>query len=339
LYGLSAAYGNLVYLSTVPVNSTSQYSGGVNGTLYALNQSNGKIAWSFKTIKDNNLWGNPKVNSGGGAWFPPTIDTQSNQIFWGIGNPGPYPGTPEFPLGSSRPGNNLYTNSILALDAKSGRYDWHFQEAPHDLFDLDFQNPPIVVDSRVGRDKRRLIIGSGKTGTVVAVDARRDGKLVWRASVGKHQNDKLQSYGPEGVDVYPGSLGGIIAPLAYADESVYVPTVNWGRHYLPGGADPGLIGASGTGELLALNAADGGVRWKVALASTPFGSVTVVNDLVVTSTIDGLVLVFNRQTGAEVWRFQGPNGINAPITAVDNQLLIPFGIGPGAAQIVSLQLP
>ena len=66
---------------------------------------------------------------------------------------------------------------------------------------------------------------------------------------------------------------------------------------------------------------------------------TVVNDLVITSTIGGLVLAFNRQTGAEVWRFQGPNGVNAPITAVDNQLFIPFGIGPGVAQIVALRLP
>jgi len=143
-------------------------------------------------------------------------------------------------------------------------YNWHFQEAPHDLFDLDFQNPPIVLDYRTGRENRRLIIGSGKTGTVVALDARR-GQLVWRASVGKHQNDKLQSYGAEGVDVYPGSLGGIIAPIAYAGDNLYVPTVNWGRHYYPGSAAPGLIGAAGTGELIALNVADGSEHWKIAL--------------------------------------------------------------------------
>jgi outer membrane protein assembly factor BamB len=331
-------YGGLVYLSTVPVNSTSAYAGGVNGTLYALDQSSGKIVWSFKTVKDKDLWGNAAVNSGGGAWFPPTIDTQSGDIYWGIGNPGPYPGTPEFPLGISRPGDNLYTNSVLTLDAKSGRYRWHFQEAPHDLFDLDFQNPPIVAEVRCGRETRSLVIGSGKTGTVVALDARR-GKFVWRATVGLHQNDKLQTYGEEGVDVYPGSLGGIIAPIAYADDTVYVPTVNWGRHYFPGNPAQGLIEAAGTGELIALNAADGSVRWKTVLASTPFGGVTVVNDLLLTSTINGLVLVFDRRTGTELWRFQGPNGINAPITVAGDLVLVPFGIGPGTAQIVALKLP
>jgi outer membrane protein assembly factor BamB len=157
--------------------------------------------------------------------------------------------------------------------------------------------------------------------------------------VGRHQNDKLQTYGEEGVDVYPGSLGGIIAPIAYADDTVYVPTVNWGRHYFPGTAAAGLIEAAGTGELIALNAADGSVRWKTNLASTPFGSITVVNDLLLTSTINGLVLVFDRRTGTELWRFQGPNGINAPITVAGDLVIVPFGIGPGIAQIVALKLP
>jgi glucose dehydrogenase len=332
------AYGGYVYLSTVPVNSTSQYAGGVIGTLYALDQSNGKVVWSFKTVKDPGLWGNPAVNSGGGAWFPPSIDTKTDEIFWGIGNPGPYPGTAQFPLGSSRPGDNLYTDSVLTLDAKSGSYQWHFQEAAHDLFDLDFQNPPILADVRIEKEKRSLVIGSGKTGTVVALDARRGGQFVWRASVGRHENDKLQTYGDAGVDVYPGSLGGIIAPIAYADDTVYVPTVNWGRHYFPGGAAQGLIG-TGTGELIALNAADGSVRWKKDLPGTPYGGITVVNDLLVTSTVNGLVLVFERSTGTELWRFQGPNGINAPITVAGDLVLAPFGIGPGVAQIIALKLP
>lgn len=334
------AYGGLVYLSTIPVNSTSQYAGGVNGTLYALNQQTGTIAWEFATVKDRNLWGHPEVNSGGGAWFPPTIDTQTNEIFWGIGNAAPYPGTAEFPLGSSRPGDNLYTNSVLALDAKRGDYHWHFQEAPHDLFDLDFQNPPIVVDARIGREDTKLIIGSGKTGTVIALDARKRDKLRWRTLVGRHENDKLQTFDAAGVDVYPGSLGGIIAPIAYADNTVYVPTVNWGRHYYPGSAAEGLIG-TGTGELVAIDVSNGQILWTTQLPSTPYGSITVVNDLLFTSTLEGLILAYNRKTGAQVWQFQGPNGVNAPITAVGNQLFIPFGIGgpPGVPTLLELKLP
>ena len=80
------------------------------------------------------------------------------------------------------------------------------------------------------------------------------------------------------------------------------------------------------------------VRWSASLDSTPFGGASVVNDLVITSTIDGKVRAFNRETGSIVLEFQGPNGINAPITVVDDQLIIPFGIGPGTAQLLALRL-
>lgn len=332
------AYGGLVYISTTPVNATSQYAGGVNGTLYALEQATGKVAWKFRTIQDKNLWGHPEINSGGGAWFPPTIDTQNDRMYWGIGNPGPYPGTPEFPLGSSRPGNNLYTNSVVSLGARTGDLNWYQQEAPHDLFDLDFQNSPIIVQRRSGRDDKQLVIGSGKTGTVVAYDAKRNGKIQWRTSIGKHQNDKLQTFGAEGVDVYPGSLGGIIAPLAYASGTLYVTSIDWGRHFYPSSVEPGLIGESGQGALTALNVDDGKIRWSKDLGSTPYGSVTVVNDLVITSTIGGIILAFNRETGAEVWRTQGPNGINGPITASGDELIIPFGLGPNPL-LLAYKLP
>ena len=156
-------YGGLVYLSSVPVTSATSYLGGVNGTLYALDEATGKVVWSFLTVQDETLWGHPDINSGGGAWYPPTIDTDKDVMYWGIGNPAPYPGTPEFPNGSSHPGDNLYTNSVLAVGALDGKYRWHYQERPHDIADLDFQNPPVLATVNIAGEPRHLAIGSGKT--------------------------------------------------------------------------------------------------------------------------------------------------------------------------------
>ncbi|MET0390472.1 MAG: PQQ-binding-like beta-propeller repeat protein, partial [Polyangiales bacterium] len=320
------AYDGLVYLSSVPVTASSQYAGGVNGTLYALDEATGAVVWSFATVEDPGLWGHPDINSGGGAWYPPTIDETRGITYWGIGNPAPWPGTPEFPLASSRPGDNLYTNSVVSLDAKTGKLNWYYQEAPHDLFDLDFQNPPILYKTKIDGVERKLVVGSGKTGTVVALDPERGGEVVWHATVGQHENDTLTEFGAEGVVVFPGSLGGIDTPAAYAKGTVYVPVVNWGTQYFPDRLE-GFVTETGTGELVALDAGTGAQRWKVDLTGALFGSVTVVNDLVIAPTFDSQVHAFDRNTGEEVWTWQSPVNINAPITVVDNTLLIPAGAG------------
>ena len=66
-------------------------------------------------------------------------------MYFGVGNPAPFPGTTEYPWGSSRPGPNLYTNSLVKLDAKTGKLQWYYQVTPHDIYDWDFQNPPILA--------------------------------------------------------------------------------------------------------------------------------------------------------------------------------------------------
>ena len=84
-----------VYVSSVPVSLDGIYVGGDRGTLYALSEADGSTQWSFDTVDSPDLWGNPEVNSGGGAWFPPSIDVASGRMFWGIANPAPFPGTAE----------------------------------------------------------------------------------------------------------------------------------------------------------------------------------------------------------------------------------------------------
>jgi glucose dehydrogenase len=132
------AYNNLVYASTVPGSSNSNfYTGGGVGIIYALDQETGDIKWEFNTVDSADIWGNSQVNSGGGAWFPPAIDVNTGIMYWGTGNPAPWPGTEAYPNGTSRPGDNLYTNTMLALDSATGELLWYKQVLPHDLFDLD----------------------------------------------------------------------------------------------------------------------------------------------------------------------------------------------------------
>jgi glucose dehydrogenase len=122
------AFNGTVYLSTVPGTSAANfYTPGGMGIIYALDEQTGAIKWSFNTVKDGDLWGHPEVNSGGGAWYPPAVDTSTGTTYWGIGNPAPYPGTAAYPNGSSRPGPNLYTDSEIALDMSVSRTRVHNQ--------------------------------------------------------------------------------------------------------------------------------------------------------------------------------------------------------------------
>ena len=178
------------------------YSAGGMGIIYALDEQTGAVKWSFNTVKDGDLWGHPDVNSGGGAWYPPAVDTESGTTYWGIGNPAPFPGTPDHPNGSSRPGPNLYTDSEIALD-NSGQLKWYAQPISPDLRDYDFEAPPILTTAMVNGASRDMVIGAGKAGYVVGFD-RSTGEQLWKTSVGRHQNDDLQSYRADTpLEVYP----------------------------------------------------------------------------------------------------------------------------------------
>jgi outer membrane protein assembly factor BamB len=341
-------YGNKVYISTVPGISESFYEGGQRGVLYAIDAATGAILWPFDTVVDN-LWGMPAVNSGGGLWYPPSIDADGN-LYAGIGNPGPWPGvvaygTP-FPNASSRPGPNDYANSIVSLDPRTGALRWHHNAKPHDLFDLDFQNTPVVATLPIAGVDTDVVFGSGKTGTVIAYDAA-TGAVLWETAVGIHQHDDVQAI-PAGatIRVYPGSLGGVETAIAYADGTVFVPIVNQWREYTSLAQVGTQPITEATGELVALNADDGAVKWQVELPQMALGAATVANDLVFTADLTGTVYAFDVATGDEVWRYQASAGINAPLAIAGDLLLIPaagpFLGGPegvaAAPQVIALRL-
>lgn len=322
------AYGNKVFVSTVPgVSNENFYKGGSTGIIYALDEKTGKTLWSFDTVDSKDIWGNPAVNSGGGAWYPPAIDPDSEVMYWGIGNPAPWPGTSEFPNGSSRQGLNLYTNSVVALNINDGKLLWYNQVLPHDLFDYDLQTSPILATVTVNETKQDIVISAGKMGKVYAFD-RKTGKTIWETRVGDHLNDDLKEL-PEGVTkVSPGPLGGVETCMAYADGIVYVPVVNMVVEYTPSEfVAKSFNFADAKGELVAINAADGKILWDVKLDSLNVGAATVVNDLVFTSTFNGKIYAFNAKTGEKVWEYQATGGINGWPAVKDDMIIFPVGMG------------
>jgi glucose dehydrogenase len=331
-------YDNMVYVSTVPGSTNEDFhTGGGYGVIYALDQKTGNLVWKFNTVDSEEIWGNPAVNSGGGSWYPPAIDTDKGITYWGTGNPAPVPGTDKFPSGSSRPGPNLYTDSMLALDSRTGKLLWYKQVKPHDLFDLDFQSSPILATAMINGKSTEIIIGSGKLGKVYAFD-RKSGEIYWQTPVGQHQNDVLTELPAGTTPVLPGPDGGVLTPMAYDDSVLYVPIVNHAGDYTPTGFIESTYDENaGTGELAALDISTGKPLWSKSFDSITIGAATVVNDLVFTSTLDGMIYALDKKNGEEVWTYQAPGGINGWPAVSGDFIIFPIGLGD-KAQLMVFQL-
>jgi alcohol dehydrogenase (cytochrome c) len=309
--------------------------------LYALDAHTGKPLWSFSTVKGGAaLWGNPTANSGGGLWYPPAVDSRG-RVFIGIGNPGPYPLTKSDPNARSRPGPNLYTDSLVALDGDSGKLLWYQQVTPHDVRDHDFQDSPIVVTVKARGVATEAVIGAGKAGQVIAFRAS-DGKRLWTLAVGKHNHYETGPLPAKPVVYCPGDLGGVLTPMAEARNTLYVPWVD----VCFKGSATGLAAYSGktAGGLAAVDAATGSLHWKHTFDTVDSGAATVANNVVFTSSYDGTIYGLSTKSGATLWRAEAPAGINS-FPALTRTMLI---IGAGArttsnrhphAAIVAYSLP
>jgi outer membrane protein assembly factor BamB len=318
-------HDGLVYVSTVPTLPNSEYRGGSVGVLWALDAKTGRKRWHFDTAPPS-LWGDKEDNAGGGLWYPPSFDSRGGMYF-GTGNPVPFPGTASEPWGASRPGPNLYTDSMVKLDARTGKLDWYYQQTPHDVYDWDFQDPPILASA----GGRELAIGAGKSGVVVALDAE-TGKPVWKRPVGRHnghdEDDLLAMRGEaakiKGGEVFPGTLGGVIAPMAANQTTVFVPVVDHALTVTGGsevGESPGL-----TGELVALSLRSGAVRWKKSFPAAAFGAPAATNDMVFVATFDGVLRGFDAGGGGEVWQARLPAASNTGIAIGDETMVVPAGL-------------
>jgi alcohol dehydrogenase (cytochrome c) len=312
-----------VLISTIPGSSTSFYTGGAYGTVYSLAAATGKVLWSFSTVRGGGrLWGDPKRNSGGGLWYPPAVDA-SGRVFVGVANPGPYPPTPDNPNARSRPGPNLYTDSLVALDGASGKLLWFRQVTSHDLRDFDFQDSPVVSDQTVGGRRTEVVIGAGKSGLVVAFRAS-DGKRLWTRAIGKHNRYSTGPLPKQAAVYCPGSLGGVLTPLAESANRLFVPWID----VCFKGSATGLVRFSPkpAGGLAAVRPSTGSVLWKHRFDDLDSGAATVANDVVFTSTFGGTVYALSTRSGAVLWKAKTPAGINS-FPAVTRTMLL---VGAGA---------
>src|SRR3954452_6353389 len=318
-------YDNNVLVSTVPGNGLSSfYKGGALGVVWALDASTGKPKWTFNTIQDGaKLFGNPRVNSGGGLWYPPAVDNQG-RVFISVANPAPLYRTKKFPNGSSRPGPDLYTNSLVALDGQTGKRLWFRQTVPHDVRDYDLQIPAITTTAPIGGVPTEIVLVAGKMGKVFAYKAA-DGTPLWTRSVGRHEHDT----GPlprKLVTVFPGDFGGVETPMALASGRLFVPWLDLSVRARASGLQGGLAGTptslkAGRGGFTAFDAATGRPLWQRTLPSMDFGAATVANDVVFTSDYAGTVYAFDTQTGKTLWTKKAPAGINS-FPAIDGDTLL-----------------
>jgi alcohol dehydrogenase (cytochrome c) len=322
-----------VYVSTVPVNpAVGQYLGGGKGILWALNARTGAPEWSFDEVQ--NLWGNPAVNSGGGLWDPPSFDAQGN-LYIGIANPGPIgeTGWPKgYPWGTSRPGPDLYTDSVVKL-SPAGKLLWYYQLTPHDLYDWDLQNSPVLSTA----NGQPVVIGAGKAGVLIELNAQ-TGKLIWKLPVGVHSghdDDGLLTENatpashialPAKYVLEPSIFGGVESQLATNGSTVFAAVNNIPVTMSANGVAESSKAleaaiAKATGEMVAVSQATGKLIWDDKLPSSPYGAATVTNGVVFTTTYSGYLYAFNAATGAILLKTPLSAGSNAPV-AIDGDYVI-----------------
>ena len=188
-----------------------------------------------------------------------------------------------------------------------------------------------------GAGAHDVVVGTGKLGRVIGLDPA-SGDLLWDTPVGVHHNDDLTSLsGP--TEVLPGTFGGVLTPPAAADGVVYVAVINAPSTLEPD--KPSYIGSDlgkRPGNVVAVSAADGSVLWSVDIAGDPLGGATVLGDLVLTGTADGLLIALDRSTGRQVWTHQAPGGLNGWPAASGGTLLWPIGLAKPAV-LMAFGLP
>jgi outer membrane protein assembly factor BamB len=297
------------------------------GILISLNATTGKKLWSFATMTGPDPGVAALGLGAGGAWETPLVSANGTVSF-GIGNPYQMIGE-----AYSQPAKLLYSNSVVTLNARTGKLLWYYQGVPNDFKDYDMQASPISVT--VGGTP--VVISGGKMGYVYEMNAH-TGKLLWKKAVGVHtgyDNQSLNALAHKATlklpfTFEPGSFGGILTNMAYANNTVYAATLNLPLAYTKSdqvtGGKPATKFTYG-GAMVALNAATGAIKWNTTIKGIPDGAATVSNDLVVTATEEGRLMAFNAATGAIVLNMKLPRAMNAPLAIVGKTIIVAAG-GP-----------
>lgn len=211
---------------------TSGGDDGVRGFLAAFDAETGKLAWRFWTIPGpgepgSASWpGSLYLRGGGTTWMPGTFDPELNTLYWTTSNP-----APDFD-GAPRPGDDLYTDCVLALDPDTGKLKWHFQFTPHDLFDYDATETPVLLDTAYQGRQRNLLVQANRNGFLYVLD-RTDGAFLSAARFVKNLNwaKEIDSSGrPVLTGIQPSSEGTRICPGFTGATNWYSPAYNPATH-------------------------------------------------------------------------------------------------------------
>jgi len=213
---------------------TSGGDDGVRGFVAAYDALTGKEAWRFWTIPAPGEFGSESwpgklyLRGGGTTWMPGTYDPELNTIYWGTSNP-----APDFD-GSVRPGDDLYTDCVLALDPDSGRLKWYFQFTPHDVFDYDANETPILIDTVYKGEPRKLLVEANRNGFVYVLD-RINGKFLSAVRFVEQLNwaSGIEAQGrPIRTGVEPTAEGARICPGFAGATNWYSPSYNESTHFV-----------------------------------------------------------------------------------------------------------
>jgi alcohol dehydrogenase (cytochrome c) len=343
---------------------------GIRGFVRAYDAETGKQVWNFDTIpeKSAGVWathdatgrdmhrdiaaekaayeknGDPYKTLGGGVWQNPAVDLKSNRIFFVVGNP-----SPDLD-GSLRPGDNLYTDSLVALDLETGKYVCHFQYIAHDVWDLDAVSPPILVDVKDKSGKTIPgVIHAGKTGHVY-VHNRDDCSLIRFSDAMVAQENMWVLPTKEGARMLPGANGGVEwSPMAVNPELALAYAVNLhqpmtyhvesspypdGKLWL-GGAFKVIPTEEQFGNITAVDYNTGKIKWQVKTPQPMMGGAfTTAGGLMFTGEANGWFRAYDAESGKILWSFQAGAGVNAPASSysVDGKQYIVVGAG-GNTQI------
>ncbi len=315
---------------------------GIRGFLAAYDAATGKEAWRFYTIPGpgepgHDTWSGDAWKRGGGSiWLTGSYDPDLNLTYWGVGNPGP-DWNPDV-----RPGDNLYTDSVVALDADSGKLKWHFQFTPHDEWDWDAVQIPVLVDAAWQGRPRRLMLWANRNGFFYVLDRTTGEFLLGRPFVKQTWADgldpkgrpiKIPHMGPSegGAKTYPGVQGGTnwYSP-SYSPSTglFYVPA--WENYYSiyykhPVEYEPGrrYVGGSprspvpairrgpirtweeeaGYGVIRALDPSTGERKWDFKMSDvTDAGILTTAADVLFTGGREGYFYALDARDGQVLWR-------------------------------------
>jgi alcohol dehydrogenase (cytochrome c) len=317
----------------------------------AYDTETGKRLWRFYTIPaagepGSETWGNGEsaIRAGGATWTMGSYDPELNIVYWGTGNP--------YGASDARPGDNLYSSSIVALDGDTGKLRWHYQIVPHDIHDYDADSIPVLAEIRLAGQPRKALLFSPKTGYLYVLE-RTNGKFLAAYPISDFATNWAKEIAPDGRPVllpedgtrclpdingaanywpssYDSSLG-LFFVTVHNTCQIFNPGTSGGIPGVPGSFS---VGGPGYAALRAYDPATGKQKWEYRFPPSIFGLTgvspariargiglaggitTTASGLLFTGDSEGNFIAFDSRTGKPLWHYQTGSPVwgSAPVT-------------------------